>query len=759
VNATHEERHFLNLYAIQCSELLLEFRELQVDGLPTGDNQYQTLQQLKTKLSYEIQQPIAILPGSSPRLAIPAHVQLLKREYQLSPHVVSLKTAKDKRVLDFGAVTDEKRPLAKEVLRFALTKPLMKNRNLWGRARRWSFKDGIEKDGVVSYPGFAWQVIDLDGVFYLVVDPKTKYVAANPLNGSAFSDWEEFRFKRCLYRFGDSWYEVQIFQASDRAIRDQRFVTPDGDTHDVYTYTKKHAPGRTPWIRDLDPDGPSVIYHYPNNSLDRFGALELCWPTVRTDDPRIARRHREAALRPSDRFKRSGELLDTFSGAEIIGNPLTIDGSPVNEEPGRFPLPALQFGRDAKLQIASGDVKAYPTLRLTLLTDKEAGPLDRSSFGPQFLVVPQSQPRRINEDFQGRLVQAMKRISHDPDYGVELVVYDDTQARTLNQYISALKESLARAGAKSGYGLLVLPSRCPSDLHHYVKSDLQPELQFKCANASKIGSFYDGAFKAVTLQAGKYGSYVMNCAIGVMLVNRKWLWSLLDPLNHDLHIGLDVLHGQAGLTFLYDAGRRIYFDHRVGARPERMSAAQLRTAIFEGVTSHGRRGNDRPSSILVTRDGRLFDSERKGIRDAVRDLQKSGFLPLDVSLTFAEVHKATMNHLRLVSGTSEERLNPAQIGSYRSIGDSAGILCTTGYPFRTPGTPKPLYIEVSGQSGLVEVLQDLFGLAQLGFSAPTAATRLPITLKLADDFLESVAADYDVEASLYDSDPLQAEGA
>ena len=84
---------------------------------------------------------------------------------------------------------------------------------------------------------------------------------------------------------------------------------------------------------------------------------------------------------------------------------------------------------------------------------------------------------------------------------------------------------------------------------------------------------------ALTDRAGRYRGYIDNCAIPTLLVNRRWLWALDERTHHDLHIGIDVLHGQAGLTFVYDGGRRIYFNHCRGARPERLSAQQIRTEI------------------------------------------------------------------------------------------------------------------------------------------------------------------------------------
>ena len=81
------------------------------------------------------------------------------------------------------------------------------------------------------------------------------------------------------------------------------------------------------------------------------------------------------------------------------------------------------------------------------------------------------------------------------------------------------------------------------------------------------------------------------------------------------------------------------------------------------------------------------------------------------------------------------------------------VVCTTGLPFKFDGTAKPLsVIVVEGDLNMEWVLEDIFGLSQLVFSAPERCQRLPITIKIADDFLEPIASTVDEEALRYDTD-------
>ena len=53
------------------------------------------------------------------------------------------------------------------------------------------------------------------------------------------------------------------------------------------------------------------------------------------------------------------------------------------------------------------------------------------------------------------------------------------------------------------------------------------------------------------------------------------------------------------------------------------------------------------------------------------------------------------------------------------------------------------------------VLEDIFALSQLVFTAPDKCIRLPLTIKLADDFLEPIAAEVDEEAARYETEGME----
>ncbi len=125
----------------------------------------------------------------------------------------------------------------------------------------------------------------------------------------------------------------------------------------------------------------------------------------------------------------------------------------------------------------------------------------------------------------------------------------------------------------------------------------------------------------------------------------------------------------------------------------------------------------------------------------------------DLTVGVVDIRKSTADHVRLVEGEHLDRVQNCLVGSYYLLDHHEGVVCTTGHPFRFSGTAKPLAaVIVEGALTLSWVLEDIFALSQFVFTAPDKCARLPITVKLADDFLEPIASQADDEEALYDTE-------
>jgi hypothetical protein len=674
----------------------------------------------------------------------------------------------------------ETAPIAIAFLQTALGQPLWQQQSLWGSGRAYYSKRALNADesgtAVDVYPGFMWSVVVADaGRLFLGVDTNVRYVdrcwLSERMNGDSA---RRYLLRHCLYHFGHQWYVVQLLGLTGLSVIEQRFV-PEGSSRavDVLTHTRERWQERPPpWVHDLDPQSPAIVYRYPGNEKERYGALALCKLTLSTTYAEAAGLHRRSLRDPAPRFERIIEIVaQHFQGAELGGQPIRVAAAPLEIERRVFAVPPQRFGHGHILAMNPGapveatervPCEQFGRRRLQLVLDQGAGPLDTGPFDAQYLILPHSSPRPINEDFERRFVRAMREVSGRQDYKAQRILYDDRSARSLYRQVQAIQKAIANNGIGRGYALLVLPERSERDLHNYIKRALWPNLQFQCAMAGRIRGYYErqgsqGAFRPMPDRLGKLTSYVRNCALGMLVVNRKWPWTLARPLHYDAYIGIDVLNRMAGLTFIYNHGQQIFFHDYPCKQKERLTAPQLREILVKHLRQDLRALGLRPRSVVIHRDGRTFTSELTGLHAAVQALQAEGVLPLDVVIGVVDIRKTTVEHLRLGEGGCLDAVQNPTIGSHFIVGSREGIVCTTGLPFRFPGSAKPLAaVVVEGGLSIISVLEDIFALSQLVFTAPTRCMRLPLTIKLAHDFLEPIASDADDEAALYEHDATEA---
>jgi hypothetical protein len=792
-------RQWVNLFEItNRDELDLEYRLLAISGLMAGEEYDKNLQKLRQQVAAEIQQPVALVRrGEAHYLAVPADAPLPATQQRLTPHVALLHPAGEALPLNLSRLDPTTRPIAAAFLASALRRPLWRRHDLWEAGRSTFRKRPLNADdpgaSVDVYEGFVWNVVaHEDGRLFVSVDPVCRYVDRAWLSDRLADGSEEaqrLNLRHCLYQFGHQWYIVQLLGLTGQSVSEQCFVLEQtGDITNVLDYTwERWGPNPPPWVRGVDPSSPAIAYRYPGKDrrIQRYGALALCKLTRRTHDRDIPRLHRRyAVLEPATRILRSVRAVqEYFQEADLGGLTIRITDAPLEIVRRVFAVPAQRFGHNRVLSVSRGALgpsKAPPAdpvtdrvaierlgqRRLDLLLDPQAGPLDRSPFHAQYLLVPHSLPRPINEDFEQRLVAAVRALSGQATYAVRRVLYDDRQAKGLFQQVQAIGKAVLQNAIGHGYGLLVLPPHADTHLHDAIKAEHWPDLQFQCATATKLGSFYvrgrdPGSYVVPPERAKALDSYVRSCALAMLVLNRKWAWALATPLHYEVYVGIDVLNHMTGVTFVYRNGAEIVFNNYRSKQPERLTSRQLRDILVRTLGEHLRDLGLRPHSLVLHRDGRTYASELKALRDAVHELQRQGVLPLDIEVGVVEIRKTTADHLRIVEGTELAMVHNPTIGSSHTLGASEGIVCTTGEPFRLPGTAKPVAaVIVEGTLRIDWVLEDIADLAQLVFTAPDRCARLPATIKLADDFLEPIASATDQEGALYDEDtPEDEEGA
>lgn len=767
---------WINLFEIRNqADLTIAYRLLEVKGLPPGEHYDKNMNRLVKAVTYGIRASVVLLQqGGAHYLAIPADAPLPQLEQRLMPHVATLVPREETYSLPLDRLNEKTAPIAAAFLQRALGAPLWRDQGLWGNGRRYYSKQPVNArhgDATVDiYPGFVWNVIVAeDGRLFLAVDTVVRYVErcwlSERLNGG---DPATYLRRYCLYHFGPQWYMVQLWGLTGLPVAEQRFL-PNGKDQivDVLTYTRECWTMNPPaWVRELHPESPAILYRYPGSEQERYGALALCKLALSTADAEARGLHRRSIVDPAPRFERIRKVVARhFQHAQLGGCRIQVMTTPLEIERRIFPIPPQRFGHDRVLAVEPNvptdatdivSLEKFGQRRLRLVLDPTAGPLDARPFDAQCLFLPHSLARGINEDFEQEFIRAVREVSGQQSYKVQRIIYDDRAATSLYKQVQAIKRAITDNRISRGYALLVLPERAKRDLHNYLKKALWPHLQFQCAMASKIRRYYEPTqdehgFQLAPDQTGKFISYVRNCAFGMMVVNRKWSWALAAPLRYEVYIGIDVLNGVAGVTFVYNRGEQIFFRDFPCKHKERLTTAELRKILVTHLHQDLKALKLRPQSIVIHRDGRTFSSELKAVELAGHDLR--GVLGDSVVVGIVDIRKTTADHLRLADGESLETAQNPTIGAPYRVNAREGVICTTGWPFRFPGTAKPLAaVIVEGPLDIDWVLEDILALSQPVFTAPDKCARLPLTIKLADDFLEPIAADADEEAARYEEE-------
>lgn len=258
---------------------------------------------------------------------------------------------------------------------------------------------------------------------------------------------------------------------------------------------------------------------------------------------------------------------------------------------------------------------------------------------------------------------------------------------------------------------------------------------------------------------GRLFGYLRAVALNkILLTNERWPFVLATPLHADMTIGIDVKEHTAGFTVVSRDGGLIRTICRDSSQQEQLLPEQIKKYLVEIVRKESAESGDQVRSLVIHRDGRLWDVERPGVHQAMKILKDDGVCPFDAKLAILEIPKNSQARVRLFDVTEEARRrtwveNP-QVGSYWIVNQNDGYLCATGRAFPRKGTVRPLHVRhIEGELAFDDCLEDLYYLTALTWTRPEDCTRYPITIKLTDRRLGEDASEYDADAlELYESE-------
>jgi hypothetical protein len=147
-------------------------------------------------------------------------------------------------------------------------------------------------------------------------------------------------------------------------------------------------------------------------------------------------------------------------------------------------------------------------------------------------------------------------------------------------------------------------------------------------------------------------------------------------------------------------------------------------------------------SMLVLRDGHECGREMEAIRNAQAKLIESGFFEKEPRVDTVDVHKKSVKGIRLWEREKDGAIRHCLEGTPLLLDARTVVLVNTGAATLAEGrTAEPMMIVARSESNdMRNVAEYVHGTAQLNWSSPRVAQKLPLPLKRTDDELKNRAA-------------------
>ena len=178
--------------------------------------------------------------------------------------------------------------------------------------------------------------------------------------------------------------------------------------------------------------------------------------------------------------------------------------------------------------------------------------------------------------------------------------------------------------------------------------------------------------------------------------------------------------------------------HKPDTKHEAINGRILCDDIVKFLTGVIAAGKDAPlTSLLIARDGRVVGNEQNFLDEATAQLRACGVLVPEARVEVVELHKNTEMHLRIWElGTGDAAFNVTEATAVR-LSSTEEILVTTGAGTLTQGTADPMLIVApDAKTPVGEATDALAASAQLNWSSPGVAQRLPLPFKRTDEVLK-----------------------
>lgn len=776
-----------NIFSILNSNLLSgEYRLFEIRGLEIDSKDYQRdKQHIIRSLSRELKHPIEIIKrGKKPFLVTKNEkdiLEIIPKEYSaLRNKTLYFEITETVFPLDFNSSSVSDRAICQRFLQFSIQGSLFNNKKVWQPSPGKPFFSKNPKfiRDVDVYPGFIIRVIDLkENGWGLSIDATRKYLKADPL--PTYLTKQEFdrnyKGRTVVYKLGDQWYEIKLNQWHGLNVSKHKYEHPSskGITTLLADLRNRCSKPHPELLANLPADA-SVVLYYLSNGEERSVPSGLCFLVLGTEDEMDGHLHQNSILAPTIRLDEIYEIRDKVINNLRFGQKqITLDKNLLEIPKNKFLFPDIIAGDNVPIRFSDSKSKpkAFAKSRANkVLNDRNFGFLKPTqiSLGEQFIFLPRSVYDTCKDDFVNRIIDDVNPMYPWSEYNPKVYYFEDVPTKR-NNYVGLgrkivvdIKEKLALD--ISGHALVMIPNTIKGKREHdklgalIIRELKEFELTASVIHSSIVKECYeekrdrDGEifYAPKRDKKGKLRGYTRNVAlIKVLLNNRKYPFAFDTPLNADLTVGIDVKNNLAGFIYIDKYAQNIHPEFVKTTHKEKLPDRIIAKQLYDSIKMEAQ---DRElKNIVLQRDGRIFDTELRGIALAMKKLKSDEILPKDATISIIEIPKSSFLSFRLFDSSGNFRregpnaLNP-EIGSYHLLNDEIAYVCTTGKEFLRKGTSKPLMVKfISGKMPFQKILQDVFSLSTLTFTKLDDCSRIPFTIKILDIMLRNFASDYDKE--------------
>lgn len=391
----------------------------------------------------------------------------------------------------------------------------------------------------------------------------------------------------------------------------------------------------------------------------------------------------------------------------------------------KLPLPSLRYGQGGVLptpteQDASA-FRAHFHSRLSRLNRFGCYHVPPTLKREIVVAHPEKLDKRTAEELAGSLIERLSQWTRK-QMTYETVAY------------GSVSEAIATLNAREA-GMVV-----------FIFEDTEPETYYLLS-----AELRDWRIKRITLSTllSRYRdrSFLDMNALDVLEQLQCVPWTIDTDLNYQAHLAIDVgvdrRYFALSLLICRPERYRVNFwiDSLICPKPDhRRETIEHDLLRDQTVKLWLRVLHHRPDpveSLLILRDGRESGHESEAVREAQGELVRLGLLASTAKVDIIDFAKKSLKDIRLWQH-DEATLDNVLEGTALFVDKRTVVLANTGAATLHQGTVEPLVLTAPDVSvDMLKVVNDVFSTAQLNWSSPRAAKRLPIAISRADQELET----------------------